>query len=110
MMLGNLGKMMKLAVEVKSKLPEIQAKMEAAEYTASAGGGAVTATVNGKGAITGVKISPEAVADGDAAMLEDLVKAAVSAAQDKAAQAAAAEMQAFAEEMGVPPGLQDMLS
>jgi len=44
-MFGDLGKMIKLAGEMKRRLPEIQAKIAASQYSADAGGGAVTATV-----------------------------------------------------------------
>ena len=89
-MLGNLGKMMKLAAEMKTKLPEMQEKLAAAEYTAEVGGGAVAATVNGKLVLADLKIRRDVLADGamDEEMLADLIKAAVSAAQHQAAAAA----------------------
>ncbi len=94
-MFGNLGKMVKLAGELKTKLPELQAKLAASEYTAQAGGGAVSATVNGRLQLCGLTISPEALADGrtDTAMLEDLVKAAASAQQEAAAASREAMME-----------------
>ncbi len=107
-MFGNLGKMMKMAQEMKSKLPEVQAQIEASQHTASAGD-AVSATVNGRGALLDIKIDPKAVAEGDAALLEDLVKAAVSAAQDKAVIHAAEIMKKLAADMGLPPGMENML-
>ncbi len=88
-MFGDLGKIMKMARDVKEKMPAMRAELEARQFTAAAGGGAVHATVDGKGALTDLAISDEAVADGDAAMLADLVKAAVAAAQAQAQQAAA---------------------
>ncbi|HOF19345.1 MAG TPA: YbaB/EbfC family nucleoid-associated protein [Phycisphaerae bacterium] len=93
-MFGNLGKMMKIAGEMKTKLPEMQAKLAASEFSAEAGGGAVRATVNGKLMVTDVTIAPAVLSDGamDAEMLGDLVKAAVASAQAQAAQAAKAAM------------------
>ena len=90
-MFGDLGKMMKMAGEMKRRLPEMQAKLAATEFSAEAGGGAVEATVNGKLLLTNVKINPTVLAEGHE-MVEDLVKAAVSAAQTKAANAAAEAM------------------
>jgi len=89
-MFGNLAKMMKIAGEMKTKMPELQAKLAASEFTAEAGGGAVTATVNGKLQLVGLKIDKSVLADGDvdASMLEDLIKAAVSSAQTDAAETA----------------------
>jgi len=93
-MFGDLGKIMKIAGQMKTKLPEIQERLANTDFTAEAGGGVVSATVNGKLALVGVRIDPQVLADGraDAAMLEDLLKAAVAAAQQKAAEAAAEAM------------------
>ncbi|MFW6154876.1 MAG: YbaB/EbfC family nucleoid-associated protein [Planctomycetota bacterium] len=88
-MFGDLGKIMKMARDVKEKMPAMRAELEASHFSADAGGGAVSATVDGKGTLTDLTLSAEAVADGDAALLADLVKAAVSTAQAKAHQAAA---------------------
>jgi DNA-binding YbaB/EbfC family protein len=109
-MFGDFGKMMKMAVEMKRKMPELQAQLESSEHTAEAGGGTVRATVNGKFKLLDVKIDPSVLADGemDVAMLEDLIKAAVSAAQAKAAEAAAAAMAELTGGMPLP-GLEAML-
>lgn len=106
-MFGDIGKLMKMASEMKKKMPEMQAKLSGTEYTADAGGGAVSATVNGKMMLTDLKISPSALGDGamDAQMLEDLVKAAVSAAQAKAADAAQVAMKELTGGIELPPGL-----
>ena len=104
--IGNLGKLMKIAGEMKRKMPEMQAKLAASEFSAEAGGGAVRATVNGKLLIRGVHIDPALLADTalDAGMLEDLIQAAVSAAQEKAAAAAAEAMKEITGGMELPPG------
>ncbi|MFB3890667.1 MAG: YbaB/EbfC family nucleoid-associated protein [Phycisphaerae bacterium] len=106
-MFGDIGKMFKLAGEMKRKMPEVQARLASSTYTADAGGGAVSATVNGRLALVDVKIAPAVLADCDAAMLEDLVKAAVAAAQDKAARAAAEAMKELTGGMPLP-GLEGM--
>ena len=109
-MFGNLGKMMKVASELKTKMPEMQARLAASEFTAETGGGVVTATVNGKFALVGIQIKPEVLADGelDCEMLEELIKAAVGAAQAKAAEAAAEAMQELTGGMDIP-GLSGMM-
>ena len=58
----------------------MQQELEAKEFTAKAGGGAVEATVNGKRELVRLKISPDAVDPDDVEMLEDLVVAAVNEA------------------------------
>ncbi len=105
-MFGDLGKIMKIAGQMKEKMPEMQEKLAASRFTAEAGGGSVSATVNGKLALVDVKISPEALADGELAgdveMLGDLIKAAVSAAQQQAAAAAAEAMNELTGGMNIP--------
>jgi DNA-binding YbaB/EbfC family protein len=107
-MFGDFGKMLKLAGEMKRRLPEVQAKLAASEYTADAGGGVISATVNGKMHLVGLRISPQVLADGDATMLEDLIKAAVSAAQAKAAAAATEAMKELTGGLPMPPGMDGM--
>lgn len=106
-MLGNIGKMMKLAAAMKTRLPEMQEELAATEYSAEAGRGAVVATVNGKLRLVNVKINQELLAerDLDAVMLEDLITAAIVSAQDKAAEAVKAAMAELTDGMELPPGL-----
>jgi DNA-binding YbaB/EbfC family protein len=103
-MFGDLGKIMKIAGEMKRRMPELQARLAATEYTAQAGGGAVTATVNGKLALVDVRIDKSVLADGqmDTEMLADLIKAAVASAQQQAAEAAAAAMKEITGGMDIP--------
>ena len=104
-MFGDIGKMMKMAAQMKAKMPEMQAKLATSEFTADAGGGMIQATVNGKFALIDIKIDKRVFADGDAEMLEDMVKAAVSSAQAKAAQGAAEAMKELTGGIELPPGL-----
>jgi DNA-binding YbaB/EbfC family protein len=109
-MFGDLGKMMRIAADVKRRMPEMQAMLEAAEFSADAGGGAVRATVNGKGRLLDVKITPQLLAEAsaDAAMLEDLIKAAVCGAQHQAAEAAVRAMHDLTGGMSLP-GMEGMI-
>lgn len=70
--------------QLQAKVAELQENLESKELSASAGGGMVTATVDGKGGIKSVRIDPTVVDPEDVEMLEDLVLAAVSEAQNKA--------------------------
>jgi|AntAceMinimDraft_16_1070373.scaffolds.fasta_scaffold398739_2 nucleoid-associated protein EbfC len=85
-MFGDFGKMLKIASQVKAKMPEIREKIESSTHTAEAGGGAVSATVGGKMELVDLRIAPELLAEADAALVEDAVKAAVAAAQKQAAE------------------------
>ncbi|MBT3199399.1 MAG: YbaB/EbfC family nucleoid-associated protein [Phycisphaerales bacterium] len=88
MMFGNIGKMMQMVGELKTRLPEMQQKLDESRFTASAGGGVVSATVTGKLRIVGVQLDKELLGDVETEVLEDLIAAAVSAAQEQAADAA----------------------
>ena len=76
-------KIMKMQQEMK----EAQEAVEATEFSASVGGGAVTATVNGKKEMTAIAIKPEAVDPEDVEMLQDLVLSAVNEALRQAGDA-----------------------
>ena len=89
---GNMNNLMKQAQRMQRQMEENQKELEAAEFTAAAGGGAVEVTVTGKKEVTKVKLDPEAVDPDDVEMLEDLVMAAVNEALRKADEASAASM------------------
>ena len=103
-MFGDMGKMMKLAMEMKTKLPALKEKLASSMYDAKVGGGVVTAVVNGKMGLVDLKIDSSLLTPGqtDASMIEDLVKAAVSAAQQKAAVAAEQAMAELTGGMKLP--------
>ena len=58
---GNMTNLMKQAQRMQRQMEEKTKELEEKEYTAAAGGGAVTVTVSGKKEVVSVKISPEAV-------------------------------------------------
>lgn len=89
---GNQMNMMKQAQKMQQDLLKMQEELEQAVYTATAGGGVVTATVSGKRELTALEIDPEAVDPEDVEMLQDLVVAAVNEALRKAEDAASANM------------------
>ena len=70
--------------QLQAKVAEIQEKLDAQEIPASAGGGMVTAVVDGKGTVKSLKIDQAVVDPQDVEMLEDLVLVAISEAQKKA--------------------------
>ena len=89
---GNMNNLMKQAQRMQRQMEESQKELEAAEFTAASGGGAVEVTVTGKKEVTKVKLDPEAVDPDDVEMLEDLVMAAVNEALRKADEASTASM------------------
>lgn len=84
--------MMKQAQKMQQELLKMQQEMETKEFSATAGGGMVTATVNGKHELTALHIEPEAVDPDDVEMLQDMVIAAVNEAMRSAEADSAASM------------------
>lgn len=80
----NLQQLMQLSQQLQSRMTELQESLESKKITASSGGGMVTVTVDGKGQAKRVQIDPTCVDPKDVEMLEDLVLAAISEAQQKA--------------------------
>ncbi len=76
----NQAAMMKQAQKMQQDMIRMQEEMENKTYSSSAGGGMVTATVNGKHQVVGIEIKPEAVDPDDVEMLQDMVMAAVNEA------------------------------
>ena len=89
---GNMNNLMKQAQRMQRQMEETTKELETKEYTASAGGGAVSVTVSGKKEITAVKIAPEAVDPDDVEMLEDLIMAATNEAFRQMEEANSAAM------------------
>ena len=88
----NQAAMMKQAQKLQQEMLRMQQEQEAATYTAKAGGGMVSATVNGKHEVVDLMINPEAVDPDDVEMLQDMVMAAVNEAMRTADAAAANNM------------------
>ena len=88
----NQAAMMKQAQKMQQELLRMQQEQEAKTYTASAGGGMVSATVNGKHELVDMKINPEAVDPDDVEMLQDMLIAAVNEAMRTADNDAAQNM------------------
>ena len=104
--LGSLPGLMAKAREMQDKMKAMQEELARKTVTADSGGGAVNATCNGRMELVRIKIEKDKLADAtDTEMLEDLIVAAVHAAQTKAADMAKSEMQRAASEMGLPPGM-----
>ena len=84
--------MIKQAQKMQQEMLKMQQEMETKEYEATAGGGMITAAVNGKYELLRLTIDPEAVDPEDVEMLQDMVIAAVNEAMRKAQAESAATM------------------
>ena len=77
---GNMANLMKQAQKMQRQMEEQAKELEAKEFTATAGGGAVEVTVSGKREVTKVTLAEEVVDPEDIEMLEDLIVAAMNEA------------------------------
>ncbi len=98
---GLLGNKSKIAEEME----RFQQQVGQLTAEADAGGGMVTAKVNGKFEVLSVRLSEEAAKLNDREMLEDLIAAAVNQAVNKARQLLSEETSKMAGRIGLPPGL-----
>ena len=104
--MSNMNQVMKQAQALQKKLLQAQEELATKEVSGSAGGGMVTAVVNGGGTqVLSVTINPEAVDPDDVEMLQDLFVAAVNEALRAAKELESQTMGGLAGGMGLPPGL-----
>lgn len=105
---GNLGDLMKNMGRAQEAVEKAREALGRVEVEGSAGGGAVTARVNGRLEVVAVRIEPKLLADGDAELLEDMIVAAVNQGLSKAKEASARESAKSLQELtglAIPPGL-----
>ncbi len=95
-LMGNAGKLREAFDRAFESLGQVEAE-------GSAGGGTVTAKVNGRLEVVSVHIDPVLLSDGDVEMLEELVTVAVNAGMAKAREAAAKSLSSLTG--GLPMGL-----
>ena len=99
---GSMANLMKQAQKMQKQMEEKAKEMEAKEYCATAGGGAVEVTVSGRKELLKVSLQEEVVDPDDVEMLEDLIMAAVNEALRKVDEDNAAAMSKFT---GGMPGM-----
>jgi DNA-binding YbaB/EbfC family protein len=101
-MAKGLGNIMKQAQQMQAKMARIQQELETREVEATAGGGMVTARVNGKQQLLDLKIEKEVVDPEDVDMLQDLILAAINEALQKSQQMVQEEMSKVTGGMNIP--------
>lgn len=100
-------KMQEMLSQANQIKEDMQRKMEQTIVEGASGGGAVTATMNGKKQLLKIKIDPAAVVSlsgnkADVEMLEDLIVAAANEANRKAEEAMASSMQGLLGGLNIP--------
>lgn len=99
---GNMQSMIKQAQKMQEQMTQLQTEPDEREYTAAAGGGAVSCTVSGKREVLRLDIKPEVVDPEDVEMLSDLITAAVNEALRKAVETSEAEMNKITGGLNIP--------
>jgi DNA-binding YbaB/EbfC family protein len=103
--LPDLNSIMKQAQKLQGEVAKMQEELAAMTCDGAAGGGLVTATVNGQFEVVRVKIDKSVVDPNDVGMLEDLVTAAINAAATKIRETSKERMASVMGGMGGLPGM-----
>lgn len=103
--LGDMGKMLKAAQEMQSKMTELQDELDSMTVAGESGAGLVKATATAKGTLTALDIDPSIFHPDEKEVVEDLIVAAVKDAQERAAAKGQDEMRKLTESMGLPAGM-----
>ena len=97
----NMQQMMMKAQKMQQEIQKKQQELEETEFTATAGGGMVTAVVLGNKTLKSLKLDPACVDPDDVEMLEDLIVAGVNAAMKEASDTVEREMGRITGGMGL---------
>jgi len=88
--------------QVKKMQEQLQRQMEELRVEASAGGGMITAKMNGQKHLLELKIDPEALKDADVEMLQDLIVAAINECARKVDEELQSKVGSMAGGLGLP--------
>lgn len=99
---NNIQQLARQAQKLQDDMEAASAELEAKEYEAAAGGGAVKVTVTGKMELTKVDISPDVVDSEDVEMLSDLIIAAANEALRAAAKEKEDRMESISGGLNIP--------
>ena len=101
-MSDSISDIFRQAQEMQARLAEIQQEAAGRTVEATAGGGMVTAVVNGKLEVISLRIEKQVLEGGDVEMLQDLIIAAVNQGIRTAQQQMAAEMSKLTGGIKIP--------
>jgi len=97
-----MGNMMKQAQKLQSRMASLQEEMVEKVVEATAGGGMIKVTANGRQQILSIQIEKEVVDPDDVEMLQDLILAAVNDALAKSNEMVSAEMSKLTGGLKIP--------
>lgn len=99
---GNMQQQLKQVQAMQRQMEAKQAELEEKELTTTAGGGAISVTMNGKKEITNLAIDKDVVDPDDVEMLQDLIMAAVNEAIRQVEEMSNDEMSKITGGFGIP--------
>ena len=97
--------MMKQVQQMQERAQRMQEELGQMEIGGEAGGGLVRVTLDGKGAMKGVRIDPTLMKPEETEILEDLIVAATADAKAKVETQMQSKMQDLTGGLPLPPGL-----
>ena len=98
----NMKKLMKQAQDMQNQMMTTQKELESMEVEGNAGGGAVTAKLNGKKEILSLKIDSDLLKE-EKDMIEDMIIASINQAQAKIDKISKDKMDSISG--GMPSGM-----
>lgn len=101
-MAKGFGNILQQAQKLKAKMEALQEELGQRTVEASAGGGMVSVTVNGKQEVVAIKIEPEILKGEEVEMVQDLVLAAINEGLRRSKEMVAEEMAKLTGGLGLP--------
>lgn len=99
---NNIQQLARQAQKLQEDMEVASQELEAKEYSATSGGGAVAVTITGKMELTKIDIKPEVVDPEDVEMLSDLIIAAANEALRTAAKEKEEKMETISGGLNIP--------
>ena len=99
---GSMQKQLQQMQAMQRQMEALQAEIEEKEVQTTAGGGAVSVTVNGKKEIVKLEIKPDVVDPDDVEMLQDLILVAVNEGLRQIDEISNSEMSKLTGGLGIP--------
>jgi len=97
-----MGKMMKQAQQLQSKMLKLQDELAEKTVETSSGGGMVKVVANGRQQVVSIQIEKEVVDPDDLEMLQDLILAAINDALIKSQEMVSGEMSKLTGGFNIP--------
>lgn len=97
--------MMKQMQGLQKKMQDMQAELENLDIQGQSGGGMVSVTITGKGALKSVSIDPSLLKEDEKEIVEDLIVAAHADARAKSERVLEEKMKSVTGGLPLPPGL-----